>query len=96
MSSKPKVSIKPYAYSMTGVRLDDMTSTKLLSEIRNEFPSAITAYVVIGFTDNKEIVTISHDRDHDTGKFNLERVDLEGSQPELVERMKNALVKVFG
>lgn len=95
MSTKPNVSSEPLAFGLTGFKLDDVMSTKFLSEFRKAFPTAITTAIVFGFTDSKEGIIIEHDRDHDSGKFNMERVDVEGSKPDLNVKAKDVLVRVF-
>jgi hypothetical protein len=65
-----------------------------VEEVRKELPTAVPAYIVLGFTNSKEIVTLSHDRDRD-GKYKFDRVDVEGSEPTIVAKTKDALLREF-
>jgi hypothetical protein len=95
MSTKPNVSSEPLTYGMTGFKVDDLVSPKFLAEMKKEFPTAIATFVIFGFADSKEGVAVFHDRDHDTGKFNIERVDVEGSGPDISAKVRDILIRVF-
>jgi hypothetical protein len=96
MGTKPAVVVEPLTFALTGFKVDDLVSSKFLEELKKAHPSGAVVAVVIGFTDTKEIVSISHDRDHDSGKFKFERVDVEGTEAKSVADMKEVLLKVFG
>ena len=93
MSNNPHVTVEPLTYGMTGFKVEDLVSQRFLEEIRKEMGNSVIAAIVIGFTDSKELVSISHDRKE--GKTLLERVDVEGTEPISVRKAMEALKRVF-
>ena len=92
MTDRRQVAVEPLSFGMTGFKVEDLISKDVIAELRRELPTAITAGLVIGFTDSKEIVAVAHDRRE--GKYNLERVDVEGTEVKLIEHVVEVLKKV--
>ena len=71
-----QICVEPQSYAMTGVKIEDLFTEKFVTKLRKEMPTSIIAHFCIGFTDSKEIVAVSYDRQE--GKFILDRVYVEG------------------
>lgn len=93
MVSEKKITVEPISFGMTGFKVEDLLLKDFIAELKRELPTSLVAHFCIGFTDSKDIIAISHDRYE--GKFKLDRVDIEGSNAELVNRVVEVLKKVL-
>ena len=88
-----QINVEPLSYRMTGFKVEDLFLKEFVAELQRELPNSIIAHFCIGFTDSKDIISISYDRVE--GKFNLERVDVEGTDIKLVRPTVEVLKKVL-
>lgn len=93
MAEKTEISVKPLSFGMTGFKVIDLVIKEFQDELIKEFPTSIITNIIIGFSDSKDVVFLSHDRRE--GKFELERVDIEGSKAEMMSTMVEILKKVM-
>ena len=93
MANNKKITVEPISFGMSGFKVEELFSDDLVAEVKKQLPTSIFAHLCIGFTDSKDMVSISHDRKE--GKFILDRVDIEGTNPEFVIRVVDALKKVL-
>jgi len=93
MGSKKEITVKPISFGMTGFKIEDLILKDLREELKKELPTSIVIHLGIGFTDSKDVIFISHDRQD--GKYKLERVDAEGTNVELISRAVEVLKKVL-
>lgn len=93
MSTKRDITAKPLAFGMTGFTDDDLVLKNFLEEVKKRLPNAFIAHIGIAFSDTKDFVSIGHD--YRDGKHHLERVDVEGSNYEQVDKIVEALNKVL-
>ena len=92
MADRRPITVEPLSFGMTGFKVEDLVLKEVLAELRRELPTVVVGGLVIGFTDSKEMVAIAHDRRE--GKYNLERVDVEGTEVKLIGRVVEVLKKV--
>jgi len=84
-----KIGVEPSSYSLTGFKVEDLFSKKFVAELKKEMPTSIIAHFCIGFSDAKGIVAVSHERIE--GKFDLERVYVEGEGANTDHKVKRAV-----
>jgi len=89
-----RVSVQPLDYTTSGFKVEELVSEKFLAELKGNLPNALVAAILVGFTDSKEVVVVSHDRQE--GKYVLDRVDIEGNNPTLIKKTLDAVEKVLG
>jgi len=84
--NEKRIGVEPLSYGMTGFRVDDLFSKEFIEELKKEMPTSVIAHFCIGFTDSKNLVSVSHDRIE--GKYVLDRVDIEGDGADADRRIK--------
>lgn len=93
MTNNKKITVEPISFGMSGFKVEELFKDDFVAELKKQLPTSIFAHLCIGFTDSKDMISISHDRKE--GKFKLDRVDIEGTKAEFVSRVVDALKKVL-
>lgn len=93
MTNEEQITVEPISFGMTGFKVEDLFLKELVAELKKELPTSLIVHFCIGFTDSKDLVSISHNR-HE-GKYKVERVDVEDSNAERVNLVVKALKKVL-
>jgi hypothetical protein len=84
-----KICIEPQSYAISGLKMDDVFTGKFLEILRKELPTSIIAHFCIGFSDSKDIISVSYDRRE--GKFILDKVYVEGEGSEAEPKIKSVV-----
>lgn len=94
--TEKSIIVEPQSFAMTGFKMEDLFTKDFVEKLKSEMPTSIIAHFCIGFTDSKDIIAISYDRQE--GKFLLDKVYVEGegvsAEPKIksvVETVKKAL-----
>ena len=92
-----KIGVEPSAYSLTGFKVEDLFIKKLVAELKKEMPTSIIAHFCIGFSDAKNIVSVTHELTESGFSTNRVYVEGEGANADqkvkcLVEILKKVLV----
>lgn len=93
MADDKKITVKPISFGISGFKVEDLLLKDFMGELKRELPTSLIGHFLIGFSDSKDLVAISHDRVE--GKFKLDRVDVEGTNAEFVSRVVEVLKKVL-
>ena len=93
MASKENIEVKPIAFSMVGFKVEDLFIKEFRDILKKELPTSLLLHFCIGFSDSKEIISVTHDRDED--RYELDRVDVEGTTPNNIPQIVEILKKVF-
>lgn len=89
LTNEKKISVEPLSYGMSGFKVDDLFSKDFIGELKRQMPTSVIAHFCIGFTDSKNIVAVSHEREE--GKILLERVLVEGDGADAEKNIKNVV-----